>query len=255
MSGGSAESEDAVERLISEFTAAHRAGGEVDPRHYLNQVEGIERAELEALIDAYLDRAPGRRWDPEGFAGSRSEALIERFEQLLGKASREPAGEGEQLPTWSTLLPRLRNRAQLRRDALVSALAKALDLPAAKEEKVGLYYHRMEQGLLSPAGVSDRVIDALAAILSESAELLRRAGGAAAPPASPGATFARTAEPDPRYAASVEDADATADPSAPGQASPGEEAKAAEEAIGYEPAPDERDWDEVDELFRGGRPS
>jgi len=38
VSGGSAESEDAVERLISEFTAAHRAGGEVDPRHYLNQV-------------------------------------------------------------------------------------------------------------------------------------------------------------------------------------------------------------------------
>jgi len=87
----------------------------------------------------------------------------------------------------------------------------------------------MEQGLLEPRGVSDRVLDALGDLLGTTRERLREAAGAlgpAAPPASD-ALFARTAVPDPA-------ARARTGAAPPAAASP----------------PEERD--EVDRLFRGG---
>ena len=90
------------------------------------------------------------------------------------------------------------------------------------------YYHEMEQGLLPPAGVSDRVLDALASLLHTTRERLREAGaspaaGGAAPPA---ALFARTAAPTDDELAAMASAPAAA------------------------PEPEARD--EVDELFLGG---
>ena len=95
-----------------------------------------------------------------------------------------------------------------------------------REDKVAGYYHQMEQGLLPAAGVSDRVLEALGRIVGETAQALREAGSALRPPsegpaAAPAAAFARRA-----YA----------------EAAPPPEAPAAQEA----------EWDEVDELFRGG---
>src|SRR4051812_25425418 len=61
-----------VDRLLREYIEEHRAGGEADPLAYVERLEGTDRAELEALIDAYLARAPGRDWDPEAYRGSQS---------------------------------------------------------------------------------------------------------------------------------------------------------------------------------------
>lgn len=87
----------------------------------------------------------------------------------------------------------------------------------------------MEQGLLPSAGVSDRVLEALGQIVGETVEALRDAGrvvgGTGGPPAAAAAAFARRAL--------------------------GEESAVAPSPAGMEsPAADE--WDEIDELFRGG---
>ena len=51
-----------IERLREQFIAAFEAGEGPDPREYLIQLEGADQRELEALLDAYLDRAPRRRF-------------------------------------------------------------------------------------------------------------------------------------------------------------------------------------------------
>jgi hypothetical protein len=221
-----------VERLLSEYIAEHREHGDADPRAYLEQVAGLDRCELAALIDAYLARAPRRDWDPQAF---RESGTVRQVEAL----SRAVAGESG---LWPSLLPRLRERARLRRTEVVGRLAAALGV-AGREEKVGLYFHEMEQGSLPAEGVSDSVLEALGRILGETAAALRDAGRplgpggpSAAPPAAaapPGAAFTRTA----RAPEGMQPRDSPAEP----HAAPPEREQGA-------PA-----WDEVDELFRGRR--
>jgi hypothetical protein len=206
-----------VERLRARFIEAFEAGANPDPRDYLSQLEGADQRELEALLDAYLTQAPRRRFDPEAFAASPARALVDDVEQsLAGRAG-----------AWPVLLPRLRNTARLPRGELVRRLAASLGV-TGREAKVERYYHEMEQGLLEPAGVSDRVLDALATLLRTSRERLREAGSSyALGGTAPGApAFARRA----KYG----EQELAAMASAP--ASPTE--------------PDDRD--EVDELFLGG---
>jgi hypothetical protein len=114
---------------------------------------------------------------------------------------------------WPVVLPQLRGQAQLSREDLVPHLASALGVSNA-QEKVGRYYDEMERGQLSAGDVSDRVLAALADIVGSNANTLRVAGQAVAPP-----------EPS---------------RSAPDVPSIG--------ATGVESS-----WDQVDELFRGGR--
>jgi hypothetical protein len=214
-----------VEQLLSEYIAAHRAHGDADPRDYLARVEGLDRRELAALIDAYLARAPRRDWDPQAYRDSGIERQVEAL-------SRSLSGEAG---LWPSLLPRLRTRARLRRIEVVGRLAAALGVEG-REDKVGLYYHEMEQGSLASEGVSDSVLDALGRILGQSASALREAGrplgpgpgaGAGAAAAPPRAAFTRMARP-------AEGAEPPA-------------------AAAAGPAPDKPAWDEVDELFRGRR--
>jgi hypothetical protein len=126
-------------------------------------------------------------------------------------------------------LPRLRDRAGLKRAELVERLAASLGV-SNRAEKVARYYHEMEQGLLPAKGVSERVLQALSQITGETVDALRDAGraiGGAAPGAGPAAApaaFARHGYPEA----------AAAPPGAPSPAGRAEE------------------WDEVDELFRGG---
>lgn len=212
-----------VDRLLSEYISEHRAGGEADPVGYLEQLEGTDREELAVLLDAYLQRTPGREWDPEAFEGSAAERLT----QSLSKSLAGNAG------LWPVVLPRLRERAKVKRADLVEKLAQALGV-GASQEKVASYYHEMEQGSLESTGVSDRVLDALGKIVGASAESLRRAGEnlgqAVALEDRADPAFTRVQNAAPEYA----DADAVDTP-APAR-SPG--------------TPE--DWDEVDELFRGG---
>jgi hypothetical protein len=209
-----------VERLLADYIAEHRAGGAADPLEYMNRLGGTEREELGELIDAYLARAPGRPWEPEAFPDSPAERLSEAIERSLSG----------QAGLWPVILPRLRERAEVKRSQVVAELAATLGL-LEREHKVARYYHEMERGLLPSTGVSGRVLEALGAIVGASAGFLRRAGepfGAGPGPAE-GPVFARTARPSPEHERMEE------------LAAPAAERRA-----------EEPGWDEVDELFRGG---
>jgi hypothetical protein len=172
-----------MHRLLEEFIAEDRAGV-ADPAVYLARVSGVDRAELEALIDGYLARAPRRAFDRAAFEASPARGVAASLAGASG--------------TWPALLPRLRDRAQLRRAEVVSRLAAALDA-GDREGKVAGYYHAMEQGTLPSAGVSDRVLEALGRIVGESVEVLRAAGRATRPPLASGEAFARVASPAPEF--------------------------------------------------------
>jgi hypothetical protein len=203
-----------VERLLSEYKQAYRSGGEADPRPYLARASGrVDRELLAGLIDAYLSQAERRPFDAAAFGSSRAAALAEDVQRSL-------AGAGG---LWPALLPRLRGQARLRRAELVAQLAARLGAQSQRD-KVGLYYHQMEQGLLPEPGVSDTVLEALGKIVGYTAEALRKAGQLPAPGpprTDEGAVFARATYGEPA-------------------AAPAEPERQAEE------------WDEVDRLFRGG---
>jgi hypothetical protein len=203
-------------RLLAEYVAEYQAGGEADPRSYLARVDDADqRAALAEDIDRYLMDAPRRPFDPAVFVASPSAHIVDSLERALSGRSG----------LWPALLPQLRAAAGIKRAALVERLAAALGVPEGAE-KVGAYYHQMEQGSLPAHAVSERVLAALAEIVGETVAALRSAGESLAPPedwrsaASP--VFARTADwaPEPALEGASEPAD--------GQ------------------------WDEVDELFRGG---
>lgn len=203
-----------VEQVLRDYIREHRAGGEADPREYLARLdEPGDRLELEALIDAYLEKAPRARVPTPIDPAPAAEQLVDRIEAAL---DAPPA-------TWRALLPSLRMQARLKRAELVSRLTEALGL-SGREEKVARYYNAMEHEQLDPTGISPRVLEALAGLVHTTADVLRSAAPRAAPPSVASATFARLAP---------WDADADAVASSPAQAP-------------------ELEWDEVDELFRGG---
>jgi hypothetical protein len=209
-----------VERLLIEYKEAHQAGGEADPRPYLARVSGVDRELLAGLIDAYLAEAPRRAFSAAAFGESRAAPVAEDVQRSL-------AGAGGM---WPALLPRLRARARLRRAELVAQLAARLGAQA-QQDKVGLYYHQMEQGLLPESGVSETVLEALGKIVDSTASALRKAGQMPAPGpprTDEGAVFARATYGEPAAAA------------------PGDESEPAARQRGAE------EWDEVDRLFRGG---
>jgi hypothetical protein len=216
-----------VDRLFDQYREQHRSGGGADPRQYLEQLEGVDRDELAALIGAYLERAPGRSWDATAFAGSRAERLTERI-----AAGWE---EAEAPVAWHELLPQLRAKAQVKRADLVERLAGAIGA-GGRERKVAAYYHQMETGRLPSEGVSNRVLQALGEIVGESAERLRAAGsvttaGGGEDQVSRRVAFARTAAHKPEFDAETREAAPAA-------------------AASAEPAEDEDDL--VDRLFTGG---
>lgn len=206
-----------VDRLLAEYIAEHQAGGEADPSAYLSRVSAVQRTELAALIDAYLARAPREAFDPAAFRGSGAERTVDELERAI-------AG---QAGLWPALLPRLRDRAGLKRSLLVERLAAALGADRQKDKVAG-YYHEMEQGLLPAQGVSDRVLEALGRLVGETAQSLREAGRALTPPPE-GPSTGRSAAFARRAYAEAADVPASA----------------------RSPAP-EAEWDEVDQLFRGG---
>ena len=201
------------ERLFADYKALYQAGGDADPRPFLERVAGGDKEQLAGLIEAYLSRAPRRA---PGAPSSAATAVADSLERSLAGSSG----------LWPALLPRLRNRARIRRADLVAELAARLGAQS-QQPKVATYYHQMEQGLLPAAGVSDTVLEALGRIVGYGSEGLRRAGQMPAPggmaPAG-GAVFTRPAL---------------------GDAPPADEARAST-------APEEQEWDQVDRLFRGG---
>ncbi len=177
-----------VERLLAEYMEEHRRSGDADPLVYLERASPEDRRELTALIDAFLARAPRRAFDEAAFRESRAEATVEALERSIAGA----AG------LWPALLPGLRARAGLKRRELVERLAAALGVQQ-RQAKVERYYHEMELGLLPAAGVSDRVLEALAKLTGSTATELRKAGstlGAAGESRATALAFARTVHAD-----------------------------------------------------------
>ena len=218
-----------VDTLFNDYVAEHRAGGEANPREFLERLEGTDREELAALIDAYLARAPGQGWDPAAFEGSAAATLTDGMTRALSGTSG----------LWPVLLPRLRERARIRRSEVAMRLAEALGV-AAEEQRVAGYYHEMEQGQLDSRGVTTRVLEALAAIVGSTAKALRDAGApfGEAGPVPEGTVFTRRVSSDAR----AYDAGARAAEMAP----PAPEPPAQPAAKGGGGP------DEVDRLFTGG---
>lgn len=206
-----------VEGLYQAFVAEHQSGGPADPVRYLDRVDGVDRRELEAMIDAYLARAPRVSFDAARFASSPAAVVVDTIEEVvLGEAGLLPA-----------LLPRLRANAQLTRETLVIRLAEKLDA-SDNQSKVGRYYHELEQGLIAAERVSPRVFEALGELLGRSAQWLRAQGKTVTGgPRSAGPVFARRAG----------STTASVPPPPPGEP--------------RSPAAPEQ-WDDVDRLFLGG---
>jgi hypothetical protein len=206
-----------VKKLLAEYMREHRGGGEADPGSFLDRAAPDDRAELAALIDAYLARAPRRGFAEASFRDSSAEATVDELQRAITGASG----------LWPLLLPRLRKRAGVKRRELVEQLARVLGV-GVQTDKVGRYYHLMEQGLLPAPGVSERVLDALGALVGSSAETLRDAGRTITGP------VVRESGSSPAFAR-MSDVEELSLAAAPPRLTPEQEA-----------------WDEVDQLFRGG---
>jgi hypothetical protein len=214
-----------VDELFVEYVGAHRGGGRVDPRVFVDQLGGAERAELTALIDGYLARQPRREFDPEAFENSHAQAVAEALHRSLhGRAG-----------LWPAVLPQLRNQAQVEHEELAARLADALGV-ANRAEKVEHYYRQMERGRLPAAGVSDRVLDALAEVVGTTPQVLREAGRP---------VVARGPERPAGFGAAAAGVPA----SASGGPAFGAPAGAPPAQSGLDT--DHASWDEVDVLFRG----
>jgi hypothetical protein len=142
------------ERILGEFVDAYAAGARPEVDDYLARVAAGERDALAGEIAAFLEHAPAPRHGDVVRARIATEALPRAITQLVD----EPG-------LWPALLPALRRRARMRRDELTARLAAALGVPHAAA-KVARYYHGMEAGTLDPAGVSRRVLVALADLLA-----------------------------------------------------------------------------------------
>ena len=207
-----------IEALLAEFRAGYEGGERPEIESRLERAPAEQRQTLRERIDLYLMDAPRRAWDPAAYEASLAKQSVERvWESLEGVSG-----------SWPQLLPHLRNRARIRRQARVERLAAALGV-GDPTERVAEYSNDMEHGRLPAAGVSGRVFEALAEIVGTTAEAIRAAGAGTGPESAAGGLFARTAEADERYVA----ADMASIEGGP-------------------PEPGHRDRDEVDELVTGG---
>lgn len=233
-----------ADERFEQFVDSIRAGRRVDHDSLFDGLDPAERLELADLIDGFAASGRSAPIDLDMFESARNEdPTLER----LGRAMSGVSG------MWPSALPRLRNRAQLGRDELVSRLAEDLGAPDSRD-KVEAYYHRMEWGSLPADGVNEKVVESLANILGADPGELKRSGrfkgpvgrsgrgdadsrgadfGQAAYDSSSRAVFARMVGPG-------QSADSVDSPASPGT---GDE---------WADVPSPEDWDETDRLFLGG---
>jgi hypothetical protein len=164
-------------------------------------------------------------------------AEIGRFAEIAPEPAYSPETlalmreEADALARLPSLLARARERARVSVTELGGTLARALSL--SDERKATAYLEQLESGSLDPRGVSRRVLHALARALEVVPAQLEAAADRTAWRPAPVARAAAVWRAEPEAAAS-ERADL--------------ETLARAMAV---PAPEP--WDEVDELFRGGR--
>jgi hypothetical protein len=171
-----------IDELFSRYVSEYRDAGDADPRPYLDKVRGVDRAELAARIDRFLDTAPPPAFDADAFARFRADPKRQAMvTQILSSES----------------LVDLRTAAAATKREVGEALAERLGL-AAQANAVRARYHDVESGNVDPRRVASRVWDALAGILGASADALREAAEQTFSGASgqvSGAAFARSEVP------------------------------------------------------------
>lgn len=168
-----------IDELYRRYVAEYRGAGEADPRPYLGELRGVDRAELAARIDRFLDCESPRAFDAAAFAAFREDprrkALVTRILE-------------------TETLADLRTEAAVSKRDVARALAERLGVaghPAAVRGR----YHDVETGNVDPRRVTGRVWDALSAILDAPVERLRDAAERAfggGPGESPATAFARS---------------------------------------------------------------
>lgn len=212
------------ERILSQFIDAWNAGQRPDVDDFVERAPEPERPELVDDIASFLTWAPTPRYDGATLDAIASDPIV--VEALA--AAQGPGG------LWPSLLPRLRARAALSTAQLASGLAELLGLPAGSTTKTQTYLEQMEHGELEPTGVSRRLLAGVSRLLGVPLGELEGAGDLAdwhTPPPAAAVQFRADAG---AAEAAREDLEVLADAlAAPGYADEG--------------------WDEVDELFRGGR--
>jgi transcriptional regulator with XRE-family HTH domain len=204
------------DRILSDFVDAWNAGRRPDLDAYLARADEADREQLLADITAFVAFAPEPDYDDATLAAIRAEPAV-----AAGAAAATARGG-----LWPALLPRLRKRAALSTAQLAAALTGALGLPADREPKTRSYLEQLEGGELEPRGLSGRLLDALARVLGVPRDELEDASAYGAP-----ATAAVFRARGPAAERMRADLDVLADALA---------------------APSGAEWDEVDELFRGG---
>jgi hypothetical protein len=206
------------DQILSEFIDSWNAGRRPDVDEHLARVPEAERAGLLDDITTFMTWAPTPDYDEATLTALRAEPEI----------AAALAGYRRRSGPLAALLPRWRQRASLSTTELAASLVRTLGLSGDRVPKTRDYLERVEAGELAASGFSPRLLDALATVLHVSRERLQDTRGWSRPPAA--ATHFRAGD---EAAEAVRDdlelmADAMATRS-------------------------DRGWDEVDELFRGGR--
>jgi hypothetical protein len=160
-----------VAQLFDEFLDAQVSGGQPDVREFLLRA-GPESAELGLLLDRFLEIAPIEDPDDETVI-----ALSARLEHV-------------------TPLTVARRRLPLKVDEVVERLSELLGLDESSRGRLRVAYQELEAEQLDPAGVNERVWEALRSILGlDPRRLATREMPAFAAPAYLRAADTRAAEP------------------------------------------------------------
>jgi hypothetical protein len=130
-----------VAQLFDEFVDAHVSGERTDVREFLLRA-GPEAQALGLLIDRYLEVAPIEEPDEETVL-----ALNARLEHLAP-------------------LTAARRRLRLKVDDVVERLRELLGLDESSRARLRVAYQELETEQLDPAGVNERVWEALRSILA-----------------------------------------------------------------------------------------
>jgi hypothetical protein len=206
-----------IDRALSEFIDDWNAGRRPQVDACLERVAEADRAPLADQLMTWLEIAPTPQYGDVAREAIAAEPVVQ---EAIAAMSSESG-------LWPALLPRLRSRAALSLGDLASKLTRAMGLGGEAETKTERYLGALEAGSLDPERVSKRVLDGLARVLRVDVSVLEEAGGGALRPA-------------PMFRASTP---------------PGTDTTRNLEVLAdmLTAQPPGEDWDEVDQLFRGGR--
>jgi hypothetical protein len=160
-----------LDDLTQEFRRQYLDGAHPDAAQFLDRAPQAEREELGRRIRAVLAEEPPPDPAPE--------TLLMVQAMLRGQPP----------------LLELRTAKGMTRDQVVSDLREELGLEPAKEHRVAVYYHELENGQLPLAGIRDRVFEAVAKVMGVARASLMLKGPSAESPGDAQVVFARAAEP------------------------------------------------------------